>query len=569
METNPSGIVGLSTELIFLIIDYADPYSHLALALTCSILYHRSLPILDRHRAAHRVASDLQPENVLKLLRFAVVDSLEAWHVRELELWGNRVTWDDWRDWDVALTGQVRLADTELVKPRLERKEILSFFSMARQWWDIPEHEFDAARNELENGGDGFLKLLLIASCPKLHTIRFAQKEKGMHTSLRWMSKAVSWSMDSERWPPGFQSLRNVAMGVSAGVPKVYDDSDDDEPSLDFVDFAAALNLPAIHSIYISDLYPSREDDEDIYDEEMAEKYRLKPRSSTVQHIYIDRAEGLNDYFEAFLGVGEDLQSMTVRAIPGFEFDDTDHIPCALKKNYPDTFRNMTFYNPEGLHGYRCGAYLPDELDPFPGLRQMSVGRHDIELLASGCVREGPNVQEYVDWWRNECLPENIEVVMIWGDTKGWFHDLTKGLEPIDLIDVGVAGMIKSGNCKNLKVIYLDDIESETKSQRERVCFQKSIAAGGEMGVHVYTLTNRDDGGYGKGFPIAPDKFDMKTGPFGERPASWRINRRTGEREDPGCQGCGLCDECLRVYPEEVWKTAAASLAKGLEQLDV
>ncbi|KAJ4219049.1 hypothetical protein NW759_008203 [Fusarium solani] len=576
MEPVKPGLLGLSTELLFHIIDYVHPSSHLSLALTCSKLHHHSRPILDHHRAARSVVSDLQPESVLELLRGAESCSVELWHVRELELWGNRSSSEEWRAWDAGMTGMVRLANVEPIESNLGREEIMGFFSMAKQWWDIPEGEFDAARNELETGGDGFLKMLLIASCLRLHSIRFAkEKEQYMHTSLRWMAKAVSWSMDSGRWPPGFQSLRNVAIGVSTGVPRVPEEEENHNPGglqLEFLDFAAVLNLPGIHSVYIRDLYPDWEDEGDDNPDAVRENYRLEPRSSTIQHIYIDRAQGLQIFYDPFLSIGKDLQSMTLRGLDDWtQCDDTDAIPEALSRNYPDTFRKMTFYRPTGLHGYRCGVYMPDQIgDPFPGMRQLSVGISDIDLLAMAEIDTEPSVEAYVDYWCNGFLPKNLEVIMIWGEPGNGDDWLQLDDDVMmDFIDTAIAAVIKAGTYKNLKVIYLDDIERQTETQRPRVCFQKSIAAGRKMGVHVYTLTNREDGGYWREFPAAADRFDLKTGPFGERPASWRINRREGVWEDPGCEGCGECEECLRVYPEHVWKSAAASVAEGSEQLDV
>ncbi|RSL55883.1 hypothetical protein CEP54_009135 [Fusarium duplospermum] len=567
MEPTQASLLGLSTELLFHIINYVHPSSHLSLALTCSKLHRHSQAILARHRAAHSIVSDHQPETVLELLRGAETCSVELWHVQELELWGNRSNWEEWRPWDVSLTGLIRLADTEPIEANLPREEIMGFFSMAKQWWDIPEDEFDAARNELETGGDGFLKLLLIASCPRLHSIRFAkEKERDMHTSLRWMAKAVSWSMDSGRWPPGFQSLRNVAIGVSTGAPREEEEQDHGGFQLEFMDFAAVFNLPGIHSLYISDLYPDWEEEGQDDEDSVMENYRLEPHSSTIQHIYIDRAQGLQVFYHPFLGVSKDLQSMTLRGLDNWmQCDDTDVIPEALSKHYPDTFRKMTFYSPGGLHGYRCGVYMPDAIrEPFPGMRQVSVGISDIDLMAMAEIDSKPNIEAYVEFWCEPFLPENLEVIMIWGE-PGRGDDWLELDDDVmmDFIDAAIAAVIRTGTYKNLKVIYLDDIERQTETQRPRICFQKAIAAGREMGVHVCTLTNREDGGYWREFPAAADKFDLKTGPFGERPTSWRINRREGVWEDPGCEGCGECEECLRVYPEHVWKSAAVSLSEG------
>ncbi|KAM5380985.1 hypothetical protein ACJZ2D_003294 [Fusarium nematophilum] len=291
----------LSPELVFQIISHVPYSSHLDLALACSFLLHHAGPVLQRHRAAHdryKIASDLSPTSAIQLLSSSAYGGLETWHVRELEIWGSRAGDGRWRMAPQLgpappLTGA---ANEQAVETILGVQEKQSCFEMARQWWDIPDIEFDAARSELDSGEDGFLKMLLIASCPRLRSLRFAKRGQDEHKSLHWMERAIAWSMSSGRWPSGFQSLRNVAVGVPSAL-RVRDDMPAPRPALAF---AAILNLPCIKSVYMSELDDEMDDDdagEEDTDEHPSVNYNLAPRSSSVEHIFIDRVHRLGSPF--------------------------------------------------------------------------------------------------------------------------------------------------------------------------------------------------------------------------------------------------------------------------------
>ncbi|KAF4943935.1 hypothetical protein FGADI_13016 [Fusarium gaditjirri] len=129
-------LLHLPTELILQIFEYGPPSTYLDVALTCTALHHQCRSLLDLHREAHakyRITSDLSPETAIDLLKDNTLARIERWHVRELEIW--------------------------------------EFDAEAIQW-------------DLEDGQDGFLKLLLIATCPRLHSLRFVKRGFDPHTTL-------------------------------------------------------------------------------------------------------------------------------------------------------------------------------------------------------------------------------------------------------------------------------------------------------------------------------------------------------------------------------------------------
>lgn len=236
-----------------------------------------------------------------------------------------------------------------------------------------------------------------------------------------------------------------------------------------------------------------------------------------------------------------------------------------LMENYRHTLESLIFYNMyDGLHGYRCATYYAEQLEHWGN--SPSVLKHfsiDIEALELYGYDKSWTVEELIETVgpKENLMPASMEIIMLWGYDRLTHIRLEEGIHWHDVLDEMATALIynKKQLYKNLKVIYIDFAERHASKQRSKLSFQKAIAAGWEAGVHVHTLTNRDDGEYWKIFPVAPDKYNLRTGRFGPRPSMWRINRFTGVWDNPGCDGCGECEQCLRVYPEQVWKSLGAA----------
>ncbi|KAF9768671.1 hypothetical protein IL306_013982 [Fusarium sp. DS 682] len=291
-------------------------------------------------------------------------------------------------------------------------------------------------------------------------------------------------------------------------------------------------------SLYFNDLSYHREDEEDD-DFDMDEQYDFPCRTSSVKHLFID---GISDFTLEFYGsvasISENLQSVVLRVTSPFgpDLDDVDTFASHLARENAKSLQKLIIYNPYGVHGYRCTNYRPEELDKFENLRLFTMAASDIELGGLYQLGEHPNAEklgEYV----SEAFPSSTESIHIWGRLDEHVdHSKPNGITS-DTLDSAIASLIESGVYENLKVIYLADVEkthaeddrgipSEVpfKAGLKEPILQKSIAAGHKTGVHVRTLLNSDDGGYWKNFPARPDWFDLKTGPCGERPASWRLS---------------------------------------------
>ena len=226
-------IARLSVDIFADIFDVVNsPRDMVSLACTCSALNHLTRAAISRHRHAFesfRYASDRDPSTILSLVRHLVLrsDPVVGKYFRSFDIWGARLSWDEWRRIEVSEQG-VKLADEEpaTVLDRLTSSEIEQLLEIARQV--VGDSELGSAREELENGGDGLLNLLIIASAPRLESLTFVRRDDLLHKSCQaWLYKAIQWQLTLQKgwepfsgfqWPQGLCSLRRLAVGVDTGV---------------------------------------------------------------------------------------------------------------------------------------------------------------------------------------------------------------------------------------------------------------------------------------------------------------------------------------------------------------
>lgn len=144
MERQSCQLPRFSPELIFMIVGYNDPPDILALSLTCSDLYHRCRSLLVKHQDAYnkyRITSDLSPETAVDLLKDTPTAEINRYHVRELEFWGSRLTWQDWRPWDPALSDNYQLAEEEPSRSAWDTREVEEYTQKALRLWDLTKRK--------------------------------------------------------------------------------------------------------------------------------------------------------------------------------------------------------------------------------------------------------------------------------------------------------------------------------------------------------------------------------------------------------------------------------------------
>ncbi|VUC25026.1 unnamed protein product [Clonostachys rosea] len=581
----------LSPELIQNIYEFLEPSWHYNLARACKSIYHSSAHILRLHAAAYkdgRVASDREPLDVVKLLSRVLqptgLKAIDAWYVREYEVWGSRLSWDCWHQWHVDSEGLISMESGDNPAIRADRIKMLANKHL-REFTFTTTNDHDLARNEIQNGGDGFVKMLIISSLPRLKALRFAERERDQHTSLEWMRKAASRSITgSTPWPIGFTSIRSVAVGV---VTRDLKDSNGAAARAD--DLAMLLRLPNIEEVYFRNLDMRLDGDfEEV--EDAQERFQLPSACSSVKRIILDRIKDDSWTFrEALITAPGSLEAFVIRGHleNADEPMEGDMIPVHLSDSPScQSLRRFTIYRPDYINGRDSRSYEPGLLQGLENLGLVSLCIQDVINEALGEARnkqsdEGINIfgsiqnagdddnslphctnddfinhDELVDAFIR-LLPPSLEVLVIWGqetyeDGEQWFR---RGeYEEYETIDDAIVAMMRSGRFEKLKAVYLNPVEEDGYTQREKVLFQKAMDEGRSRGVQIHTVANRPKQDHTLGFVAIPDRYDMKTGLLGERDEFWVVHPFTGEWVSLGCGGCGNCAICLTRYTRAAWE---------------
>lgn len=532
----------LAPEILELIIEHTHASAHWPLAQTCKYIYLNSLPILDRHRKAcqeYRICSDLDPWTISKLLWSVFSDgaaSIEAWHVREFEVWVER---KEYESWGVnADTGERILRED--VKPRSFSRHEIDYFctKMLKLPRFYGEHRdlIQAFREPFE-GGDSFIKAVVLAHLPRIQALRYAQfDDERRNESLTTLCGFIYWCKSAGTWLPGLNSLERVAVAIGldrAGVevdPPEYLRRHADE-------FCALLCLPNLAEVYFSHLdggLPLMEQStlfpEDIYIPSLA-------RTSSVKTIVLDMLEyELSDRLIEFVtSTPRRLENLAVR------FRDNNY----CEEDYPEIAERLIdqLAKHQGSSLQRLCIHddrqddtpadmnwrTPDQLRSFGDLRVANVSWKAIEAsldLTKDDVRSRSR-SELLDRLFEvfRCgLPATMEVI-----TFGQFR--FENDDPVFLqadweettdsdfgyVDDAVEVMITSRHYKNLKAVFLQDIQNQASYFYGcSLCFPKTMKAAESRGIHVYTRGSKPLPGLSTNgeFVPFPRRDCMVTGQF-------------------------------------------------------
>ena len=602
-------ITSLSTELIYHIIDFVPPESHLDFACTCKRLAECSSKVLKRHQEAYsryRVSSDILPTTIPTLLRsvFARADPILAWHVRSLEIWYDRTSWLDWKplDFDQQLHGEDM--DLDSVLWQWGDDELSEYLGDIENQFDalVDSGDEDArtdAREQFEDGVDGFLKMLLIAYCPRLQDVKFITQEHRDKSTLGWLRRIIQGCiLCGSHWPPGLSNIHEVAVGVESDTWMSQEQPEGQDPvNRSMETFSTLLRLPRIQSMYYNDIRHEGWNDDTEYDS----RTLMPPRSSTVKHIFLDDCSDIPYRFRcALFQAPQALETFTLRAGDyGDRMDDADALVSGICSVQSKSLHTLMFYGPYTLaqiHGYRCCVYRNEELDTADNLKTVAIHVSDVELDSCYHLADETNQQEdkmayeeqrrwFVKWFCQTAFPNTIERLIFWGEPSDCYLGQLKRGDFLTWLEDALIAAIESRrwvnkndgdngeedadadrkvHYPNLKAVYLEDIESvqafpyrdQKPPRTKEMRFRRLIEVGKIAGVDVHTLTNRMPAAYLHSFPKAPDKYDLRSGPWWERRdevEDWVFDAYKGRRVPPGCGKCGKCETCLREYSEELW----------------
>lgn len=572
-QNNHPPLLRLAPELILRIIDFIDPASHLDFACTCKLLANYSTDVLHRHWEAYsqyRVASDLHPSTVINLLLSVcgMTEPLVAWHARSFEVWCDRTDREDWRPFKPTITPPHDFdRSVEPLVAGLDRDDLLQEYIKLLTHDEKVNAGEDAsrARTEIIDGHDGFLKALLLSLLPRLQDVKFVWRGNRYASDsgfLAWFNKFIELSRRANSWHPGLQSIQTVAIDVKSGTHL-----DSQRPYRSPALLANLMFLPNIKSLFFGNLVMDQEDEHEEDPEDPDEKYGLDPGGSSVEALYLDEAYSLEEYFrKALLAAPLNLTSMAVRGAMGREFDDTDSILTELVEYHPG-LKTLMFYQGEGLHGYRCHVYYPDELENLGSLRQVSVSVNDIDLACLSYDSEKTSIHDkFVDFFIN-CFPETAESIVVFDHPTGdYFCGEAKDYDGMSWVDDAVAALITSERLENLQAIFLDDLEGPrvrdalVTPPRDKPVFPKTLKAGREAGIDIHISANKSKVQRAVDMPCFPGAYDLVTGPNyrSKLEGDWRFDSYNGEWK-PSCSGgCGDCQFCRLVYTREAWDAIRA-----------
>ncbi|CAG9976101.1 unnamed protein product [Clonostachys byssicola] len=586
----------LPTELLFNIYDELEPSDHFALATTCKLIYARSKPILELHRNAHRdnrVISDCSLELLVRVYRSAQASvgpkAIEAWHVRKFEIWGSRKTWDEWKSWEIGADGTVSLAAHEEPLPSPFSPHEVTDHVKEMELIFHPCHDHEIIAAAFEDGEDGYFKAMIVSMLPRLNNLVFVTPHVPNET-LDWLVQMIQWSLGGDfPWPPGFNSLRKV----SVGVPVL--DRPELEAMSDSTSLCALLRLPSIEEIYYRNLDSSGPLESD-------GGWLLPLETSTVRTLVLDRIREDNiDLRGALVQTSIGLDTIVIRAQCGERLDSVNTFIEELNSSVSQrSLRQLLLYRPNRMFSDRCRNYEPSELSSMRNIRMIQLCVEDI-LIDCFCslndvCRDGSGMYDFYNqepFGRDndesdfldtppdmpevdrettdddsadgtikhddvvthfaKCLPPTLEVLLLWGSEDEAWYD-RGDYEVNEALDDAIVSLINSRSFPNLRAIYLEQVEKQAPMPRTQISFQKAMTAAKGRGVYVRTLSNQHELIPELGFPKMPDKYDLETGPFPARDPTWTFDPFTGSWTAPGCGGCGICETCLRYYTKEAWE---------------
>jgi hypothetical protein len=462
------------------------------------------------------------------------------------------------------------------------------------------------AHDQFTDGCDGILKMLLISYCPRLRTVKFVTQQNHDTSTLGWLRRIIQGSIGyGSHWPPGISNIQEIAVGVESDTRMTNTEWGLDEENIAVDTFAALLRLPRLDSIYYKNLERSVVDDATDY----AHPMLLPKHSSTVKHIFLDDCGDMSYNFRRPLTEASiALETFTLRAGNNPErLDDADMLISSICTEQSASLHTLMLYGPysfDTIHGYRCSCYRNEELQNARHLKTVAIDVSDVDLdcmySCSGDDRdwtEEDSRKFFIKWFCETAFPDSAEELIFWGGVD--HHMRHSEGKFLDWLEEALIKVIRSanpvGNGKDeedekdgkdgkgedddddddedddecfydLKAVYLEEIERQYHASRpaddgpntNKLHFQKLIEVGKQFGVDIHTLTNRTPPKHAHSFPIAPDKYDLVSGPWwGRRDEikDWVFDVYKGRRVPAGCGKCGECEGCLGVYSKELWET--------------
>lgn len=422
-----------------------------------------------------RLVTDADPRSISDILRRVIVDPGFAWHIRDLEFTCARTQWSHWQTTEVE--GVESHAAISPPGYAFTHDEQIALLDHLREIFHFDEQQIDIAREDLQNGSDAPLKLLLFGFCPRIRSAKFARNfhvtgnvtlergptedlQKNPRSSLDYFHQAILVYIKANvtTWPVGFESLEDVAIGV---------DTRDSTNDVHFVPspllVGSCMNLPHLLSLYCFgvDMPWNRGDELD----DARTRYNIGKGSSSVQHLSFEAARGDRTTQEVIVTGCKELESLTLFSC---DMDDMDVLVELLKKCYRESLESLMFYNSERgrrLHGYRRAVYEMGVLAGMRNLRMLWIDPEDVTSDADfeymEDIRWEPWAQKYkwsclddidffVEYFMRNAIPNSAEVLVLGTRT----HERSPlSAKEAEFFDHVIARLIETGAANYLREV--------------------------------------------------------------------------------------------------------------------
>ncbi|KXJ96247.1 hypothetical protein Micbo1qcDRAFT_218136 [Microdochium bolleyi] len=598
-----ASLTTLPPELVSRLLGFTDPETHLSLALASKHMRNMLSNSLGYHARCHRrfhALSDISPSSLPHLLAEGRLNRTALWHVRSLEIWGARRSWDDWeKAHDLVLPEGSDTASPEcqgrdeLASPRpygpgyFTQDELDAFMGILED-----EMHFDHAtaywwRASIEDGCDIALKGIVAAVCPRLEDFRIVwapvkiaqdddhgyferlkdPKEQVVENTvaspvyqeldLRFIGqsiRAVASSGGGLVWPPGFASLRRLAVGIrSLALPDNTPEGPEGTCWLNSTAIVPFFTLPQLESLYAAGLSwaerdPGAEDDVEItYTDPI-----LEDCLSNIRELFFSDSAMMYPTVTRFIKACKSLKSLAFQKCDLRSFEIASlHGPLV---SHAEMFRGLTTYACD-LEGYRSDFCDPEDLPELSTFSAFDLAMFGIEYVVDEAEKAGGAVamftKRFASWLR-ACPSRHINVTRL-SPAKAFCHELRLQ----ELLDDALAHifeneMVEDRDAFKLKAIFLHEVEVP---DADRFRFRKAIVAGKKVGVDVITTATPVPDEVQSLLPRGASEQDLKSSPWQGHPWVMALQVHPERGIEPaGCNACGRCQVCYGRYPEKLWR---------------
>ncbi|KAF9771266.1 hypothetical protein IL306_011106 [Fusarium sp. DS 682] len=510
MSSQRASFVALPNEMIGRIFELSDLSDHFNLALTCRRLKEGGQPTLMRHQKAYReynLISDFLPLTVPSVLQKVVRDPYVAWNIRSIEIWGDRWGWDCW--------GSFRLEKPEGIDSNYEWSQV--FENKIAEKYTLPDEDLDLYLDLLDEhadlftdialedlrdkyflqGADCLYKFLLILLCPRLQSLKHIPTDHhaiiadSSNYTMLLVSDAIHCNWLLEYWAPGFRNLREVGVGLDAGL---WFQSQETQPYPNEI-FSNITLLPQIKSVYFGclDLGDFSYRTTDLEQRIEIPTYLF---FSSIEHIFVDRLDDSTvaesaENISTFLNAPKALKSFTVRGDAG---NFVKSAQLALMESMDCTGEDLETLIGYSGHQQNSGLFSPyDMADVSERLSILSVSViRFIErgFLISNITQETMRnaMREYTNTSHSyriavmSAFPSASEVLIF---RKSYEEDEKLDMQ---LLEEVLIALLECYDC--LKVICLEQQTNRNGKYVNDYSFSKLVDAAWERKVDVYVRGN-------------------------------------------------------------------------------